>query len=241
MQKKGIPWGPFSSPFHLNLNGIKISMEKNDNLHTYRRESGGETVDKVILSGTGILRLSPVEPLPKPSGLSAHLLIDFARPVVMEPRIEKNIYTLFPLEIAAIIEHRRKETSMLDQFSLNKVKYALYGSVKDGLICRYWQSDIYQNIPEADPSAQGVLRITIQNSTAKWVEVNEAVFSAYGMKVYYSPNLVALNTVMKITGDMTAETVISDKPLKVGMHEAWRQYSPKPLSQQGRVLMEEGY
>ncbi|MDY6826893.1 MAG: DUF432 domain-containing protein [Bacillota bacterium] len=239
-QNEGVPWGPFKPPVYLTLGGVRISMEEKGSNYIYRREGGGETVDKVILAGTGILRFSPVEPLPKP-GLSAHLLIDFARPVVMEPRAERSIYVLFPLSIAAIIENRRKENNLLDLFSLNKSKYTLYGNVREGLICRYWQSEIYESIPPANPFELGILQIEIKNSTAKWAEINKAVFSAYGMKIYFSLNLVTLKAVMKIAGDQTAETIFIDKPTQVGMHEAWCQFVSKPLTQQGRTIMGEGY
>ncbi|OPL10996.1 MAG: hypothetical protein AVO34_02540 [Firmicutes bacterium ML8_F2] len=240
-QNEGVPWGPFRPPFYLTLEEVKISMEEKGNNYIYRREGGGEKADKIIVAEPGILRLCPVEPLPKPPGLSAHLLIDFARPVVMEPRAEKSIYVLFPLSIAAIIENRSKEDNLLDLFSLNKSKYTLYGNVREGLICRYWKSEIYESIPPFNPFKLGILQIEIKNSTAKWAEVNEAVFSAYGMKIYFSPNLVTLNAVMKIAGDQTAETTFIDKPIRSGMLEAWRQFSPKPLNQQGRTIMGEGY
>lgn len=238
---EGVPWGPHKLPLSLDMAGVSIVIEKNEHGFLYRRNSAGDSVEKAIMGDNGSFFFSPVEPLHVPAGISTQLLVEFDRPVVVEPRASKEILVTFPLELACVIDRRRAGKHVLDIFSFCRSKFTLYGNVRNGLVCKYWKSAVYASMPPVNPLEKGILKIEIQNSLGRWIEVHRAVLSAFGMKIYYSPDLVSLNAAIKINSELNAETNFTDRPLQPGMLKALEQFSSKPLSQQGRTVMEEGY
>ncbi|MDW7728933.1 MAG: DUF432 domain-containing protein [Bacillota bacterium] len=235
------PWGPHKTPVNIEIPGIKISLEQRATGFLYRRQSAEGTIEKLVLTKKGQVFMSPVEPMHKPVKVSSHILIDFKWPVIVEPQSTKSIFVSFPLEIAIAVGRRESEENIIDIFTTCKSKHTLYGTVKDGLICKYWQSDVYESFPDFDPMELGVMQIEIQNPTANWAEVRKAVFSAQGMKIYFGPQQVTLNALMKIISESDAETSFIDSPLKAGLKPAFEQFSTRLLTQQGKTLMEEGY
>ncbi len=236
-----LPWGPYSCPAEVNLDGIKIRLEERDKGFMYHRNGAGENVEKLVLSKKGKLYLSPVEPVNKPLLLSSHLLIEITAPILVEPHSTRSIFLEFPVEIAVSVGRRETGENIIDIFTNGKNKHTLYGNVKDGVICKYWRSDPFSTFPKLNPLEAGVLQLEIQNPGAGWVEVSKTVLSAYGMKIYYGGNLVTLNAVMKIINDNDAETSFIDSPLQPGLTAAAERYSTRLLTQQGKMLMEEGY
>lgn len=236
-----IPWGPHKLPVALDLAGVSIVIEKVGNGHLYKRVGAGGSAEKTVLADKGSLLLSPVEPLHKPTEISTHILIEFEKTVVIEPRTNREIMVTFPLELACILDRRRVGEHVLDIFTFSCPKFTLYGKVKDGMVCKYWKSAIYSSVPMVNPLEMGIMKIVIQNSTGRWAEINRAVFSAYGMKIYFNPKLVSLNATMKINSEITADTNFNDQPLQPGMHKAMERFSSRLLSLPGRTVMEEGY
>ena len=240
--ENGFSWGSHKLPLQFDFEGVTIAVEQSPGGLLYRREGEAGSKEKALLEEKGNLQLSPVEPFHTPAPLSAHLLIDLARPVVLEPRATKMIIVTFPVELAAAFSRRRTAGErILDIFSLNRAKFTLYGGITDGLICKYWRSDIYKSAPQLNPLKEGVMKLTLNNQAAKWVEVKKAVFSAQAMKIYYSPHLVSLKGVMKIASDTSAETSFIDEPLHPGMNQALEQFSGRFLNLPAKTLMEEGY
>ncbi len=240
--KNGFSWGPHEPPLQFDFEEVSISVEQLPGGLLYRREGKAGSAEKLLLEEKGKLQLSPVEPFHTPSPLSAHLLIDLACPVVLEPRATKTIIVTFPIELAvAFFSRRTAGERILDVFSLNRAKFTLYGSITGGLICKYWQSGIYKTAPQLNPLKEGVMKLAIQNQAAKWVEVKMAVFSAQAMKIFYSSNQVSLKGLMKINSETAAETSFVDESLQPGMSRALEQFSGRLLNLPAKTLMEEGY
>ncbi len=241
IDQRTVPWGPHESPVQLDLEGVIITLEKQDTGFVYRRQGAGEEIEKLVLSKTGKLYLSPVEPVNKPAVVSNHLLVELAKPLMVEPQSARSIFITFPIEIAISVGRKHAGENIIDMFTFSRSKHTLYGSIKDGLICKYWRSDIFTAFPEVNPLKEGIVQLEIQNPTAGWAEVTKTVLSAQGMKIYFGENLVTLNAVMKIINDHDAETSFIDSPLRTGLTAAVEQFSTKLLSQQGKTLMEGGY
>jgi uncharacterized protein len=235
------PWGPHRVPAILSIDGVDIAIDKGASGYYYHREGAGEIVDKIILSGEGSLFLIPVEPMQKPVTVASHLLIEFKQPLVLEPRTARKVFVTFPLEIAVSFGYQKSVEGHLDLFTLSRVKYTLYGLIKDGMICRFWQSDIYGAMPKVNPLCQGIMEIAIENNTAGWVEVGKTVLSAHGMKIFYGQNYAAAKATMKIVSDKIAETGFNNTPLENGLEASSELFTSKLLNQQGKTVMEEGY
>jgi|GEM_PF-126513 len=239
---EGFPWGPHKVPVYLDFEGVSISLEKCGEGLSYRREDSSGKMEKTIIAERGKLMLSPVEPFHTPVALSNHLLIELENPVMLKPRSNHNLLVTFPLELAVAFSSRKPEgNDVFDIFTLSRSKFTLYGSIRTGLVCKYWKSPVYEDIPAVNPLRQGVMKIEFNNQLAKWAEVRKVIFSAQGMKIYYSPHLVSLKSTVKIYSEVTAETAFIDQSLQGGMSKGLEMFSARFLKLPGRTIMEEGY
>ena len=80
-------------------------------------------------------------------------------------------------------------------------------------------------MPKVDPDLEGVIELKILNPTSKWIEINQAVFNAYGMQLFYSKELVSLKATMELKSELVAETEVLGKPIKPGMKQAIELYT----------------
>lgn len=85
------------------------------------------------------------------------------------------------------------------------------------------------------------MKLDIQNQAGKWTEIKRAVFSAQGMKIFFSSHQVSLQALMRILSETTAETSFTDEALQPGMSRALEQYSGRLLNLPAKMVMEEGY
>jgi len=240
-KNEGFPWGPHKLPLNMYFEGFSLVVENLEQGIYYRRDGRDACVEKTMLTEKGNVLLSPVEPFHRPVGISTHLLVEFDRQVVIEPRSTRSILVTFPLELACAVKKQGTGTHVLEIFSLSRTKFTLYGSIRNGLICKYWKSSVYHSIPKVNPIEQGVMQLSIQNTSSRWVELNKAAFSAQGMKIYYSPYLVSMKATIKIINDFSAETNFLDEPLKKGMNKAFEQFTARLISLPAKTVMEEGY
>jgi len=239
---EGFPWGPHKVPVYLDFEGISISFEKCREGLSYRREDSSGAMEKTIIVERGKLMFSPVEPFHTPVALSNHLFIELEHPVMLKPRTTQSLMVTFPLELAVAFSSGKPGGSdVFDIFTLSRSKFTLYGSIRTGVVCKYWKSPVYKDVPAVNPLRQGVMKIDFNNQMAKWVEVQKVVFNAQGMKIYYSPYLVSLRATVKISSEINAETGFIDQPLQGGMSKAPELFSTRFLKLPGRTAMEEGY
>lgn len=241
LKKNGFPWGPHRIPFSISFDSYSLALSKTDTGFRYQRQGPDGSVEKNIMTERGNIIFSPVEPFHCLAGISTHLLIEFGQPIVLEPRASKEILITFPLEIACTIQKKHFGERILDIISINNSKMSLYGNVRNGLICRYWKSEIFASMPAVNPLKEGVMKLLINNSGNRWADINLVIFNAHGMKIFFNSELVFTHATMKIINELSAETTFYDKPLKPGMKKAFEQFSVKMLSQTRRTVMEEGY
>lgn len=186
--------------------GISISMKKAGEHWLYRRTFGSEEVEKLILGNDKHLLINPVEPLNTPKEITPNLLIDFEKPLLLGAGEKQQIFLTFPIEIGIFIsEKNSKNLEILDVLSLVKQKFTLYGEVSNGVVCKYWKSSLYTASPTLDPLKEGVIELTLKNTSSEWAKVSKAVFNAYGMKLYYEGD-VLMRARMDILSKNAAET-----------------------------------
>ena len=233
-------FGTHRFPFKIGTEDFSISVEKETNSFIYKRERGKDKIEKILLVDSGEMLINPVEPVNLPKKVTTHLLVEFDKTVLVGPKEKKNIILSFPVEIGVFLTSA-KGPKMLDVFSLVEPKYTLYGHQKKGVLCRYWKSEVYIFQPEFHPFYKGVLELIITNTTSRWFELTKVVLNVYGMRIYYSPQLVSVKAEMKITRLGIAEVVCRDTPLKKGMKKSVEIYTSVSLpGVQTKFLMEEG-
>jgi len=222
-------FGTYEIPFSIEQEGIALSALKEGENVRYWRECLGESVEKILLTGTTKALLNPVEPVNKPKALTAHLLIELEKTMQIEPKGTRNIFLTFPVEIAVYLS-ANEEFEVIDTFTLERQKFTLYGDPINGVICKYWKSSVYTAAPSLNPLQQGLIELAVTNTTAGWVEVTKAVFDASGMKIYFDEERVSMKATMRLRGGGRAETEFIDDPLVEGMTKSTEIYTAHKLS-----------
>lgn len=205
------------------LDNLPIKIEKVGNRIKYTRETADEKVEKFLPDCE--IFVSPVEPVNLPRNITRFLEIDFP-PIMLEPNAIERIYLKFPIEIG-VFAKKGDKIAVVDVFTFNKPKYTLYGNPKSGVVCRWYRSEVYYDIPKVDPLKDGVLELTVRN-IGDWTEVSKVVFDCYAMKIYYD-DFAGMVAEMRIASKNTAETSFIDKPLRNGMKKAVELYTTRRL------------
>ncbi|MGB9929253.1 MAG: DUF432 domain-containing protein [Methanosarcina sp.] len=199
-------YGRYEPPFSIEKEGISISVEKIENSWVYKRVFGSEDVEKIILAGGKSIIINPVEPLNTPKEITPNLLIEFDKTLLLGAEEKKQIFLTFPIEIGIFIsDDENKNLQLLDVLTLVKQKFTLYGEVSNGVVCKYWKSKIYSVSPFLNPLQEGVLELTLRNTSSDWASISKVVFSAYGMRLYYDGDVIMKGR-MEIINKTTAET-----------------------------------
>ncbi|AKB74675.1 hypothetical protein MSLAZ_1414 [Methanosarcina lacustris Z-7289] len=206
-------YGYYDPPFSVEQEGISISVEKTGDGWTYKRTFGNDEVEKLILGDRKRIIINPVEPLNTPKEITPNLLIEFEKTLLLAEGDKKQIFLTFPIEIGVFIsESKNKSPQLLDVFSLARQKFTLYGEVSNGVVCKHWRSSLYSSFPSLNPLQEGVMELTLRNVSSDWASISKAVFSAYGMKLYYDGD-VFMKARMDILNRNTAETGFEMQPL----------------------------
>jgi hypothetical protein len=230
----------YDAPFKIVKDGITLTLEKEGERLLYRSVCADKEVEKIILASDGKVLINPVEPLNKPKELTRYLLIEFERSLVVGPGSTKRIFVTYPIEIGVFIAGST-QFEIIDILTLVKQKFTLYGDPRSGVICKYWGSEVYSSLPSVDPLHEGVIELSMTNTTTWWVEVAKAIFNAYGMKSYYNDDLVSMKATMKIMSKTLAETDFVDAPLQEGMKKSLELYTVRRLPVVGtKFVMEVG-
>ncbi len=214
--------------FQAEIGEYRVRTEKVDPFYRYLRENG-DKIEKDISVEKGRLIINPVEPVNMPKNITNFMQIKFRKPFLAEPKSAVEVYATFPVEIAVFIA-AKKSVGVVDIFSLQKPKYTLYGNPRNGIICRYWESDLYPEIPQVDKYREGVIKLRIVNSDDEWIELSNAVFNVYGMKIYYNEEIVYSSASVNIVSPKVAETRFIEQPLKEKMKKALELYTARRIA-----------
>lgn len=216
----GVGYGRFElADVSLDLGGIKLTLFKDGGIVRYVRE-GQDKVEKVVVpSNKCYMVVNPVEPINLPKPVSDFILAEFSKSISIAPGSSVTAYTTFPVEIGVFLTDV-KDSNVIDFFSLVKQKYTLYGSPRNGVICRYWAGEVSTDIPEADPLREGVLKLKITNLSSSWATLTNIVLRVDGMSIYYDSERVSSAAQIDILSPSLAETSMVEEPLKEGMNRS---------------------
>ena len=206
-------YGYYDPPFSVEKDGISISLDKTGDRWVYRRTSGKDEVEKLVLGDRKRIIINPVEPLNTPKEITPNLLIEFEKTLLLAGGEKRQIFLTFPVEIGVFISDiGDKNPQLIDVLSLSRQKFTLYGEVSNGVVCKHWKSRLYSVSPELNPLQEGVMELTLRNASSEWASISKAVFSAYGMKLYYDGD-VFMKARMEILNRNTAETGFDMQPV----------------------------
>ena len=202
-------YGRYDRAFSITEEKISLRIDSGSSLPEYVRECGGTRTGKHLASEYDAIHIHPVEPVNLPQEITHYLEISFP-PIVIPPAAKKKFYVTFPVEIGVFFE-MKNEMNILDIFSLVPTKFSLYGLPSTGVITRWYRSGIFSDIPATDLHREGVLELTLINSSATTADVSRAVFDSYGMQIFYGDR-VSMTATMEIMSPLIASTTFTGLP-----------------------------
>jgi len=144
-------------------------LEEKGGIIRYRREN----VEKLIKNSGEKLKVLPSPAL----GYGVRLLmVKFKEPVVIPPQDSITGFDEAPVEIDVKVGDLT-----IDHFIVGKEKYALYGTLEAGVICRYHVSSFYTEEPESI----GVAKLIVSNPSPEWKSLERVVIPIRGTSMYY--------------------------------------------------------
>ncbi|MDD1706234.1 MAG: DUF432 domain-containing protein [Methanoregulaceae archaeon] len=210
-------FGEYDYPFRLETGPIRIEIAEEEGFFTYHRSSDHGEVHKIISGKGGKIVISPVEPVNLPEEVTKYLEIRFT-PIAIEPDSVQEFYLKFPIETGIFLKGKG-EGGILDIVGLTRPKYSLYGTPDDGIITRYYESPLYDRIPACEALREGVLSLTVRNSSRGWMEVSRVVIDCSSLSLYYN-DMVTMAGQMEIFSREIADVRIDDRPLMKDMRPA---------------------
>ncbi len=224
--------------FSIVFEKIIAKIEKDGDVYSYIREGENERKEKIILGKGGRVIVNPIEPVNLPKEITNFLQIKFKEPIFSEPKSSVEVYLTFPIEVGVFLA-AKKNIDVLDIFSLNRPKFSLYGNPRNGIICRYWQSDIFSQIPEVNHLKEGIMLLRVTNTSNEWIEISNVVFDIYAMKIYFDESMVSSKASVNIASQRVAETQFIAKPLKSGMSKSLELYTARKMPVVGKKFVME--
>lgn len=214
-------FGVYQIPFCVEAKGITIQVVSGNSLSTYTRISSEGKIAKQLGYGKGKVIINPVEPVNLPSEVTGMLEFHFT-PVAVSPGSTITLYLKFPVEIGVFVGDDENYT-LIDVFSLAKAKYSLYGTPEKGFITRHVECEVFESEPPTEPLEEGVLTLSLYNSSRDWIEVSRAVFEGSTMRLFYG-SFVAMTGEMEVLSRAIAVTRIHNTCSKDAMKPAIRVY-----------------
>lgn len=144
-------------------------VEDIESLVRYRRDE----VERIIKNNGEKLKVFPTPAFGYGVGV---LMIKFNEPLVVPPNDSLTGFIEAPVEIDVKVG----ELS-IDHFILGREKYALYGTLEAGVICRYHVSPFYTK----EPDSIGVAKLTVSNPSPGWKSLERIVIPIKGTTMYY--------------------------------------------------------
>jgi hypothetical protein len=232
----------YHSPFTEEIEDTVISVEEQGDDLVYKRTFQGKVEKELLLlNNDGDIVINPIEPVNLPDKVTSYMLIEFNRPVLMRPGDKKKIYLTFPVEIGVFVVDSSGNHEVIDIFTFSKLKFTLYGSHTRGLICRHWMSEVSTREPHTDLLREGYIELEIVNDSSYMMEVTQAVFNAYGMKIYYGDSRLGMKASMRIINKLLAETDFSTYPTTSRFKRSMELYTSRKIIINGtKGIMEFG-
>ncbi|WP_052833562.1 DUF432 domain-containing protein [Staphylothermus hellenicus] len=170
----------------VSINDYVIAVEKQGEIvHYYRYVNNKVKVSKTIVKPARF-ELVPFYPVMLPIRFTNYILVKLSKKILVPSKEEVTIYVKIPVNLAVYAYGRHRRFKIIDVFSINKIKYALYGIPDRGVVARYWRSNPNLDLPEPT-MGEAIALVNIRNRYDGWVEIGKILLNAQILRLYYIP------------------------------------------------------
>ncbi|CAB50531.1 DUF432 domain-containing protein [Pyrococcus abyssi] len=159
----------------ISLGGKTISISRVEDYYVYLRDE----VERVIVG-------DEISILPEPArGYGVKLMmIRLESPIAIAPGKVLRGFIEVPIDVSV-----RTGSSEIDRFGIGREKYALYGTLENGVIVRYVRAKL-----ESNPRGVGNLKLIVLNNGNNWGFIDRVVFPMMNI-MYYSSDMAFYPTI----------------------------------------------
>ncbi len=159
---------------------IIIAKAGADDTIQYKRIKNGNIISEIIVKSDDLFLIPhPPDSLPE-KGLYKHVMIEFDKELAISSRFDTKLEIRVPLDFA-IATDPRDLTKVIDIFSLEVPKMAVYGSVQDGILTRYLSTI-------KDEGGVAILNVIIKNQSEETAAISRIVFASEAFLICFREN-----------------------------------------------------
>lgn len=224
----------------LREEGITLKLESYGSFMLYQREGGflESSLNKMVaVTREESFLVYPVHSI-QPE-ISTNLLLRLSKPIIVAPYSTTKVYVKVPIS-AGIYVFGGEGQMLIDVFSRYPYKYALYGPTANGVVCRFYKTDVYLQVPEEDIWSAAT-KVIIENTSGDSCEVKNIVFPVLNTTTYLDERGVAyIETIrLHISRNDLGIVSLENVPPIDGLKKSPRQFG-KPQERIVKFLMEFG-
>ncbi len=174
-----------SIEFDINSD-IRFTINRLDyNRYGYDRYEHSKHVMSKIIAYHDTLKVGvyPIAPTNIPNRYAEHAMIILEEQLIVSPRSSIECYLKMPIEVGVVA--LMEDPIIVDSYSLGYTKYALYGLPERGIICRYYKSKVYLDIPKVKHLQEAIVPCIFRNYSNSSKIINRVVFPIKDRDLYY--------------------------------------------------------
>ncbi len=178
-----------SGELFIEKHGLKISVkETTKGIFKYYRCFQNISTIKTVVSENPYLGIYPLPPIGLRPFTVEHVYLKLRSPITLSPNKKTEIYFKAPANIGVTVLENEKHI-IIDNISLVKEKYALYGPIESGVLCRFYVTDAYNKEPLITLS-EAVVKAKVINESNNFIEISKLIIPVSGAKLFYSSEQV---------------------------------------------------
>ncbi len=170
----------------IEINRYRLVFKRIGKGFLYERIDGEKHIVSKIVKEPVKSEIIPLYPVFVPSIITKYVMVKLTQSLILSHDSKTTIYVKIPVDIGVYTYGPREKYSLIDVFGVDKVKYALYGPVAEGLITRYYESKPYLDM--INPSlGEAVAKLVIENRSDSLIELGRVVLDSQILKLHYKP------------------------------------------------------
>ena len=168
------------------VGSYKIECSLHEDYIHYSRAKESSVERSKIIKNAEKLELLPIYPVFLPLAITKYVIVYFTEALNIPPSGNATIYIKIPVDISVYAYDANDNFTVIDVFAVSSVKYALYGPIEEGIIARYYKSEVF--LDPVDPKlGEALARIKIVNKTDSWVEIGKVLLDSQLLRLHYKP------------------------------------------------------
>ena len=148
----------------------------------YRKCRNTEEFKRIVAEKIN-LGIYPLPPLNQKYFTTNTLYLKLRSAIALPPKERIIVYFKAPVDVGVAL-YKNNIFTILDKIPLIKEKYAIYGSIENGQICRFYTTDVYYKEPQV-LLGEALVEAEINNLSNDFIEISKIIMPVAGVNMFY--------------------------------------------------------